>query len=79
MENSDYSKLGDYDNRLEKTIKFRHNTTQLIDLVLKYFKKSDEILEFCTEQELRVVELRKSILPQYSEKTIRKLTRKISY
>ena len=68
-ENNDYSKLGDCDNRLEKIItRVRRVTTQLIDLISKDLKNSDEILEFCTEQKLRVVEIRKSILPQCSEK-----------
>ena len=69
LENKDYSKLGDYDNRLENIItKVRRVTTKLIDLVSKDLKKSDEILEFCTKQELRVVEIRKNILPHCSEK-----------
>ena len=37
-------------------------------MVSNNLKNSDEILEFSTEQELRVVEIRKSILPQCSEK-----------
>ena len=72
LENKDYSKLGDYDNRLEDIMtKVRRVTTKLIDLLidlLKDLKKSDEILEFCTEQELRVVEIRKNILQHCSEK-----------
>ena len=69
LENKDYSKLGDYDNHLENIItKVRCVTTKLIDLVSKDLKKSDEILELCTKQELRVVEIRKNILPHYSEK-----------
>lgn len=44
MENNDYSKLGDYDNRLEKIItKVRRITTKLIDLFSKDLKKSDEM------------------------------------
>ena len=69
LENKDYSKLGDYDNRLENIItKLRRVTTKLIDLVSKDLKKSDEILQFCTKQELRVVEIRKNILQHCSEK-----------
>ena len=69
LENKDYSKLGDYDIRLENIItKLRRVTTKLIDLVSKDLKKSDEILQFCTKQELRVVEIRKNILQHCSEK-----------
>ena len=69
LENKDYSKLADYDNRLENIIaKVRRVTTKLIYLVPKDLKKSDEILEFCTKQELRVAEIRKNILPHCSEK-----------
>ena len=69
LENKDYSKLGDYGNDLKNIItKVRCVTTKLIDLVSKDLKKSDEILELCTKQELRVVEIRKNILPHYSEK-----------
>ena len=68
LENKDYSKLGDYDNRLENIItKLRRVTTKLIDLVSKDLKKSDEILQFCTKQE-QVVEIRKNILQHCSEK-----------
>ena len=60
MEYKEYSKLGDYDNHFEKIItKVGHVTTKLTDLVSK-----GEILEFCTKQELRVV----NILPHCSEK-----------
>ena len=77
MENNDYSKLEDYDNRLEKIItKVRRVTTKLIDLVSKDLKKSDEILGFCTEQELRVVEIRKNVLPHCSEKQSENLPEK---
>ena len=69
LENKDYSKLGDYDIRLENIITKLHRvTTKLIDLVSKDLKKSDEILQFCTKQELRVVEIRKNILQHCSEK-----------
>ena len=69
LKNNDYLKLGDNDNCLERIItKVPRVTTQLIDLVSKDLKKSDEILEFFTEQELRVLEIRKNILPQCSEK-----------
>ena len=65
----DYSKLRGYGNRLENRItKIRRATTKLIDLVSKDLKKSDEILEFCTKQELRVAEIRKKNLPHCSEK-----------
>ena len=68
LENKDYSKLGDYDIRLENIItKLRRVTTKLIDLVSKDLKKSDEILQFCTKQE-QVVEIRKNILQHCSEK-----------
>ena len=80
LENKDYSKLGDYDNRLEDiNTKVRRVTTKLIDLLidlLKDLKKSDEISEFCTEQELRVVEIRKNILPHCSEKQSENLPEK---
>ena len=80
LENKDYSKLGDYDNRLEDIItKVRRVTTKLMDLLidlLKDLKKSDEILEFCTEQGLRVVEIRKNILPHCSEKQSENLPEK---
>ena len=55
MESNDHSKLGDYDNRLEKiATKVRRVITKLIHLVSKDLKKLDEILEFCTEQENNV-------------------------
>ena len=77
MENNGHSKLGGYDNRLERIItKVRRVTTQLFDLVSKNLKKSDEILEFCTEQELRILEIRKNILPQCSEKQSENLPEK---
>ena len=80
LENKDYSKLGDYDNRLEDiNTKVRRVTTKLIDLLidlLKDLKKSDEISEFCTEQELRVVEIRKNILQHCSEKQSENLPEK---
>ena len=69
LQNNDYSKLEDYDNRLVKMItKVRRVTTKLIDLISKDLKKSDEILGFYSEQELRVVEIRKDVLPHCSEK-----------
>ena len=69
MENKDFSKLEDYDNRLEKIIvKALRVTTILIDLVSKDLKKSDKMLEFRTEQELRVVETRKTFHHIVSEK-----------
>ena len=77
LENKDYSKLGDYDNHLENIItKVCCVTTKLIDLVSKDLKKSDEILELCTKQELRVVEIRKNILPHHSEKQSQILPKK---
>ena len=48
-----------------------HVTTKLIGLVSKH-----EILGFCTDQELRVVEIRKSILSHCSEKQSEKLPEK---
>lgn len=48
--------------------KVRCVTTKLINLVLKDLKKSDESLEFFREQDLRVVEIRKNILRQCSQK-----------
>ena len=79
LANNDYSKLEDYDNRLEKVItKLCRVTTNLIDLVSKDLKKSDEILKFCTEQELRVVEIRKNVLPHCSEKQSETYQRNIS-
>ena len=60
MENKDFSQLEDCDNRLENIIiKVRSVTTILIDLISKDPKKSDEMLEFRKEQELRVVEIKK--------------------
>ena len=60
MENKDFSQLEDCDNRLENIIiKVRNVTTILIDLISKDPKKSDEMLEFRKEQELRVVEIKK--------------------
>ena len=60
MENKDFSQLEDCDNRLENIIiKARRVTTILIDLISKDPKKSDEMLEFRKEQELRVVEIKK--------------------
>ena len=77
LENNEYLKLGDYDNCLEKIItKVCHITLKLIDLVSKDLKNSNEILEFCKEQELRVVEIRKSIMPQCSEKQSENLPEK---
>ena len=77
MGNKDFSKLGDYDNRLENIItKVRPVTTKLNDLVSKDLKKSDKILEFCTEQELMLVEIRKNILPHCSEKQSENLPKK---
>ena len=77
MENNDYSKLEDYDNRLVKIItKVRRITTKLIDLISKDLKKSDEILGFCSEQELRVEEIRKNVLPHCSEKQSENLPEK---
>ena len=48
-----------------------HVTTKLIGLVSKH-----EILGFCTDQELRVVEIRKNILSHCSEKQSEKLPEK---
>ena len=60
MENKDFSQLEDCDNRLENIIiKVRNVTTILIDLISKDPKKSDEMLEFRKEQELKVVEIKK--------------------
>ena len=76
MENNDYSKLGDYDNRLEKIItKVRRITTKLIDLFSKDLKKSDEM-----EHGARINRHRDK--KKYSaikfRKTIRKLPKEIS-
>ena len=60
MENKDFSQLEDCDNRLENIIiKVRSVSTILIDLISKDPKKSDEMLKFRKEQELRVVEIKK--------------------
>ena len=56
--------------------KVRCATTKLIDLVSKDFKKSDEILGFFTEQEQRVVEIKKNILPHCSKKQSENLPEK---
>lgn len=76
MEKNDYSKLRDYDNRLEKIItKVCRITTKLIDLFSKDLKKSDEM-----EHGARIKRYRDK--KKYSaikfRKTIRKLTKEIS-
>ena len=77
MENKDYSKVGNYGNRLENVItKICRVTAKSIDLVSKHLKKSDEILKFRMEQELKVVEIRKNILPHCSEKQLENLPEK---
>ena len=76
MENKDFSQLEDCDNRLENIIiKARRVTTILIDLISKDPKKSDEMLEFRKEQELRVVEIKKhsaTLFQKNNQKTYRK-------
>ena len=80
MENKDSSKLGDYDNRLENIIsKVRPVTTKLNDLVLKDLQKLDAILEFSTEQELMVVEIRKKFCPIAQKNNQKTYPRNISF
>ena len=59
---NDLSKLKKYDNSLDDIIgKIRYLTTELNKLVVEDRIASEEVLNFCTEQEVRVTNIRKSI------------------
>ena len=50
--NNNDSKISNYEKRLEETIrKIRNVTTKLNNLVFKNSKESEQMIEFCTEQE----------------------------
>ena len=50
--NNDDSKISNYERRLEETIsEIRNVTTKLNNLVFKNSKESEQMIEFCTEQE----------------------------
>ena len=58
--NNDDSKINNYDNRLEETLsKIHYVTTKLKNLIFKNRKESEQVLEFCTEQEFRVINIRR--------------------
>ena len=56
---NDLSKLKKYDNSLDDIGKIRYVTTELNKLVVEDWIASEEV--FCTEQEVRVINIRKSI------------------
>ena len=59
---NDLSKLKKYDNSLDDIIgKIRYVTTELNKLVVEDRIASEEVLNFCTEQEVPVINIRKSI------------------
>ena len=59
---NDLSKLKKYDNSLDYIIgKIRYVTTELNKLVVENRIASEELLNFCTEEEVRVINIRKSI------------------
>ena len=63
------SKINKYEKRLEETIsKICNITTKLNNFVFKNSKESEQVLEFCTEQEFHVIKIRKSIDFYNSEK-----------
>ena len=63
---NDFSKLKKYDNSLDEIIpKICYVTTELNKLVVTDRIASEEVLNFCTEQEVRVIDIRKTISAEF--------------
>ena len=75
-------KLKNYDNRLDEiTGKIHYVTTELNRLVVKDGIAWEEVLNFCTEQEVGVINIRKSIsailLPEMTQSQHQELFRPV--
>ena len=68
---NDFSKLKKYDNRLDEIIpKICYVTTELNKSVVTDRIASEEALHFCTEQEVRVIDIRKTISAEFIHQRI---------
>ena len=60
-ENSDVSKLWKYESKLENAIQNIHYFSAKLKNLVKNEREIENILDFCTQQEFQVIEIKKSL------------------
>ena len=76
MIEKDNTKLQKYDFRLDKIISNIHQVTTDLNNITTNTKENELALEFCTEQEFRIIEIRKSVGFDIFERDSSKLAEK---